>query len=148
MVSLHGYLLSEIRLWFRFIWEVYIVKRKHRPVQSIVNNNFLTSWIRFFRSLTDELSNGRTFTYGATLSFSRSTKWTFTVVPMETKECDHYWMRLSKISWFVSSEQISYLPKPKQIIDLRDTDKSRYFVITEFNNCFIIRSPIFFHIYM
>ena len=26
-------------------------------------------------------------------------------------------------------------------IDLRDTDKSRYFAITEFNNCFIIRSP-------
>ena len=27
------------------------------------------------------------------------------------------------------------------IIDLQDTDKSRYFAITEFNNCFIIRSP-------
>ena len=27
--------------------------------------------------------------------------------------------------------------------DLRDTDKSRYFAITEFNNCFIIRSPFF-----
>ena len=27
----------------------------------------------------------------------------------------------------------------RQIIDLRDTDKSRYFAITEFNNCFIIR---------
>ena len=26
------------------------------------------------------------------------------------------------------------------IIDLQDTDKSRYFAITEFNNCFIIRS--------
>jgi len=32
----------------------------------------------------------------------------------------------------------------RQIIDLRDTDKSRYFAITEFNNCFIIRLPIFF----
>ena len=31
-----------------------------------------------------------------------------------------------------------------QIIDLRDTDKSRYFAITEFNNCFIIRSPSLF----
>ena len=31
-----------------------------------------------------------------------------------------------------------------QINDLRDTDKSRYFAITEFNNCFIIRSPSFF----
>ena len=28
----------------------------------------------------------------------------------------------------------------RQIIDLRDTGKSWYFVITEFNNCFIIRS--------
>ena len=28
--------------------------------------------------------------------------------------------------------------------DLRDTDKSRYFAITEFNNCFIIRSPSLF----
>ena len=32
----------------------------------------------------------------------------------------------------------------KQIIDLRDTEKSRYFAITEFNNCFIIRSPNWF----
>ena len=31
--------------------------------------------------------------------------------------------------------------KLRQIIDLRDTDKSRYFAITESNNCFIIRSP-------
>ena len=30
----------------------------------------------------------------------------------------------------------------RQIIDLRDTDKSRYFAITEFNNCFIIRSRV------
>ena len=28
----------------------------------------------------------------------------------------------------------------KSIIDLRDTDKSRYFAITKFNNCFIIQS--------
>ena len=26
-------------------------------------------------------------------------------------------------------------------MDLRDTDKSQYLAITEFNNCFIIRSP-------
>ena len=32
----------------------------------------------------------------------------------------------------------------RQIIDLRDTDKSRYFAIPEFNNCFIIRSPSLF----
>ena len=30
------------------------------------------------------------------------------------------------------------------IIDLRDTDKSRYFAMTEFSNCFIIRSPSLF----
>ena len=32
----------------------------------------------------------------------------------------------------------------RQIIYLRDTDKSRYFAITVFNNCFIIRSPSLF----
>ena len=31
----------------------------------------------------------------------------------------------------------------RQIIDLRDTEKSRYFAITESNNCFIIRSNYF-----
>ena len=37
----------------------------------------------------------------------------------------------------------------RQIIDVRDTGKSRYFVITEFNNCFIIRSPsLFFNEYL
>ena len=32
----------------------------------------------------------------------------------------------------------------RQITDLRDTGKSRYFAKTEFNNCFIIRSPSLF----
>ena len=37
----------------------------------------------------------------------------------------------------------------RQIIDLRDIGKSRYFGITEFNNCFIIRSPsLFFKEYL
>ena len=55
------------------------------------------------------------------------------------------WTRLSKISCFVCGEQINYLPKPKaEISDLRDTDKSRYFAITE-----IIRSPsLFFKEYL
>ena len=54
--------------------------------------------------------------------------------------------RLSKISWFVSGEQINYY---YLFIDLRDTDKSRYFGISEFNNCFIIRSPsLFFNEYL
>ena len=33
------------------------------------------------------------------------------------------------------------LASANNIIVLRDTDKSRYFAITEFNNCFIIQSP-------
>ena len=36
----------------------------------------------------------------------------------------------------------------RQIIDLRDTDKSRYFATTEFNNCFIIRSPSLFFVWI
>ena len=53
---------------------------------------------------------------------------------------NNYWTRLSNISWFVSGKQINYLPKlNRQINDLRDTDKSRYFAITEFNNCLIMR---------
>ena len=55
--------------------------------------------------------------------------------------------RCSKISWFFSGEKIFRL---RQIIVLRDTDKSQYFAITEFNNyCFIIRSPsLFFNEYL
>ena len=59
---------------------------------------------------------------------------------------NNYWTRFSKISWFVSGEQINCLLKPKAdaIIDMRNTDKSRYFASTGFNNCFIIRSPSLF----
>ena len=58
----------------------------------------------------------------------------------------NYWRRLTKISWFVCGEQINYLRswRLRQIIDLRDTDKSRCFEIAEFKNCFIIRSPSLF----
>ena len=56
---------------------------------------------------------------------------------------NHCWMRLSKIFWFVCGEQINYLSK-RQTIDLRDTYTSRYFGITEFDNCFIIWSPSLF----
>ena len=52
------------------------------------------------------------------------------------KIINNYWTRLSKISWFVCREQTNFDP--------RDTDKSRYFAIREFNNCFIIRSPSLF----
>ena len=44
---------------------------------------------------------------------------------------NNYWMRLSKILWFVSW-------RLRQIIDLWDTDKSRYFAITKLNNNFFI----------
>ena len=45
---------------------------------------------------------------------------------------------------------MNYLPKPKAEanIDLRDTDQSRYFAMTEFNNCFIIQSPSLFFDYL
>ena len=54
---------------------------------------------------------------------------------------NNYWMRLSKIWWFVSGKQINSLLKLKQIIDFQDTDESPYFVITELENYFIIQSP-------
>ena len=50
---------------------------------------------------------------------------------------NNYWTRLSKISWFVCGEQINNW-------SARHTDKSRYFAVNEFNNCFIIRSPRLF----
>ena len=62
-----------------------------------------------------------------------------------------------KLSWFASVSHINYLPQPSAsaIVVLLATDKSRYFAqpcpitvkylaITEFNNCFIIRSPSLF----
>ena len=58
-----------------------------------------------------------------------------------------YWTRLIKISsdLSVTSRRIICLSlRLQQIIDLRDTDKSRYSAITLFNNCFIIRSPSLF----
>ena len=44
---------------------------------------------------------------------------------------NHYWTRLSKISWFVSGEQINYLPKLK-IINLRDNDQVSFFSVFKF----------------
>ena len=63
---------------------------------------------------------------------------------------NNYWTRLSKISWPVSGEQINYLPKPKA--DENNWSARQWpitiFAITEFNNCFIIRSPsLFFNEY-
>ena len=40
----------------------------------------------------------------------------------------------------MSGEHINNL-RLRPIIDMRDTDKSRYFTITEFKNCFIIGLP-------
>ena len=48
------------------------------------------------------------------------------------------WTRLTKISWFVSGELINLAEANNKT--LQDTDESRYFVITEFNNCLIIGS--------
>ena len=55
-------------------------------------------------------------------------------------------MKLSKISYFLGGEKINYLlsRRLRQIIDVQGTDKSQYFVITKFDNCFIIRSPSLF----
>ena len=54
------------------------------------------------------------------------------------------WAKYRDLSSVVSTSIICWSRRLRQIIDLRDTDKSRYFAITEFNNCFIIRSPSLF----
>ena len=49
----------------------------------------------------------------------------------------------------VASRSIICTSRRLIIIDLRDTDKSRYFAIIEFKNCFITRSPsLFFNEYL
>ena len=53
-----------------------------------------------------------------------------------------YWTRLSKILLFSMADRS--IIRLRQIIDLWDIDKSRYFGITEFKNCFIIQSPSMF----
>ena len=67
---------------------------------------------------------------------------------LTTTTINNYWTRLTKISSFVSGEQINYnLAEADgwgKLFFLRDTEKSRYFAITEFNNCLIIRSPVCF----
>ena len=60
---------------------------------------------------------------------------------------NNYWTRLSKIViclWRADQLFAEAEARLRQIIDLRDTDKSLYFAITQFNNCFIIRSPSLF----
>ena len=62
---------------------------------------------------------------------------------------NNYWTRLSKISWFVSGEQINYLPMPKAS---GNNWSARHWQITifweiEFNNCFIIQQDnVFMHL--
>ena len=58
------------------------------------------------------------------------------------------WAKYSDFS--VASRSIIFRSwRLRQIIDVRDTGKSQYFAITEFNNCFIIRSPsLFFNEYL
>ena len=54
---------------------------------------------------------------------------------------------IDEVEQHVSGEQMFYLPKPKaeaDISDLRNTDKSRYSITTEFNICSIVRSRSLF----
>ena len=53
------------------------------------------------------------------------------------------WAKYRDLSSVVSTSIICWSRRLRQIIDLRDTDKSRYFAITEFNNCLIMRLPSF-----
>ena len=57
--------------------------------------------------------------------------------------CGRGWAKYRDLS-VASRSIICRSRRLRQIIDLRDTDKSWYFVITEFNNCCIIRSPRLF----
>ena len=52
------------------------------------------------------------------------------------------WAKYRDLS-VVSRSIICWSQTLRQTIDVRDTDKSRYFVITEFNNCFIIHRVCF-----
>ena len=67
-----------------------------------------------------------------------------------TRTINNYWTRLSKISWFVCGEQINYLPKPKAEANNWSARhwQITIFAITEFNNCFIIRSPSLFFVWI
>ena len=49
---------------------------------------------------------------------------------------NNYWTRLSKMSWFVSGEQIDSLPKPQAEANNWSARST-----IELNNCFIIRWP-------
>ena len=51
---------------------------------------------------------------------------------------DEVQQNIAICQWQVDQLYIFRSQRLRQIIDLRDTDKSRYFAITEFNNCFII----------
>ena len=57
------------------------------------------------------------------------------------------WAKYRDLS-VASRSIICQSPRLRQITDLRDTDGSRYFAITEFNYCFIIQSPSFFNEYL
>ena len=85
-------------------------------------------------------------------SFSRRTSagsGCFAFLPIFSRKSSVY-EKLTSIGWgwakyrdlsVASRSIICRSRRLRQIIDVRDTGKSRYFVITEFNNCFIIRSP-------
>ena len=72
----------------------------------------------------------------------------FAVVKKQVTIIERGWAKYRDLS--VASRSIICRSRGlRQIIDVRDTGKSRYFAITEFSNCFIIRSPsLFFNEYL
>ena len=68
---------------------------------------FLVSW-RYARNIAS--SNSR-----CVYLYIEVSVWDFPVVSMTSPSrliINNYWMRFSKISWFVGGERINYLPKP------------------------------------
>ena len=70
--------------------------------------------------------NGRSLRFPK-IFLKKQTRWSNDKTIIELSYCT--------ISWFVSVSQINYLPQLNNITDLLTTDKSRYFAITECNNC-------------
>ena len=120
-----------------------------RPIKTAVIHFYSLIWYWGAKaSLYQELringiySNNRLFSYSLRCSICARTHARFLVAAYrELTIIGRGWAKyrnLSVASWSIICRS------RKIIIDLRDTDKSRYFSITEFNNCFIIRSPRLF----
>ena len=128
--------LSELE---KFTSPIVCIKRHY--IGLYWNNHNRTQFQPFKLKKIDEFFNDNNLYKIRWIGFSLFIYLFFEVWAIHSfcKIINSYWKRLSKISWFVCGELINY--RLWQIIDLRDTDNSRYFAITEFNNCFIIRSP-------